>query len=411
MDIGGLKTAQHKGTVIQGLNSVKYRPVNESSKGFSRHLLGSLNGTSTQGTLIDNEVATDLSAISRLLGAEDLEGMDLSDGQLMALEQIGELDLEMIADILEIDLSEINKLHSDLQDLISSLSEEEIDEEISMETLASVLHLVQLSFSNESKQSKSLHGLDQLVKLSKVIELLANQKELSIPEAQKAMEVKDLLKHLQQKMDVAMSGFTSRTKTWNEVMQAAYNRHLPTEISREGVVTEQNRNGQAVSGNNIHISLPRTEQFTMTLSQANGQMRYEQFVKELQTILSRSQMQTQPNMSKLLIKLYPEQLGSLRIELLQQNGIMTAKILATTATAKELLDSQLQGLKQAFTSQNLQVEKIEISQALTDPERQSKGQSQQQPNGQSKQSHQDTSKNDEEHDSASFKEYLVNSEV
>jgi flagellar hook-length control protein FliK len=404
VEIGLMKTVQPKGIAASGIHSMKSKDSNES---FSHHLLGSLNVTSQKSALRDNEVSSDFSMLSQLIGAEGLEGLELSAEQIVALKQMSEMDIGMIADIVGIDLTEITKLHTELQDAISSLSGKEADGEISLESITAVLPLVQLSFKD---QPKNLHRLEQLVKLSKIIELLANQKELPITEAQKIFELKDLMKHLQHKVDTVMSGLTNQPRNWNEVMKAAYNRHLPTEVSGETVQTEQNKNLQAVSGNNLHFVLSKTEQFTMTLSQAKGQIQYEQFVKELQSILSKSQMQTQPNMSKLLIKLYPEQLGSLRIELLQQNGIMTAKILATTATAKELLDSQLQGLKQAFTSQNLQVEKIEISQALSDPERQSKGQSQQQSNGQAKQSQQDP-KNNEEEDSASFKEYLVNSEV
>ncbi|MEL3971327.1 flagellar hook-length control protein FliK [Rossellomorea oryzaecorticis] len=404
MEIGLMKTVQPNETAASGLHSMKPKTPNDS---FSHHLLGSLNVTAQTIALADKEVSYDLNVLSQLVGAEGLEGLELSLEQIAALKQMSELDIGMIADILGIDLTEITKLQTELQDAISSLLGKEADGETSLESLTSVLHLVQLSFTD---QPKNLNRLEQLVKLSKVIELLANQKELPITESQKVIELKDMLKQLQYKVDTVMSGFTNQPRNWNEIMKAAYNRHIPTEVPGEGVQTEQNKNLQAVSGNNLHFVLPKTEQFTMTLSQAKGQIQYEQFVKELQSILSKSQMQTQPNMTKLLIKLYPEQLGSLRIELLQQNGIMTAKILATTATAKELLDSQLQGLKQAFTSQNLQVEKIEISQALSDPERQSKGQSQQQSNGQAKQS-QHEPKNNEEEDSASFKEYLVNSEV
>ena len=67
--------------------------------------------------------------------------------------------------------------------------------------------------------------------------------------------------------------------------------------------------------------------------------------------------------NKLLIKLNPEHLGSLRIELIQKDGMMTAKILATSAQAKDMLEKQIHGLKQAFNGQNIQIEKIEVSQA------------------------------------------------
>ncbi len=45
---------------------------------------------------------------------------------------------------------------------------------------------------------------------------------------------------------------------------------------------------------------------------------------------------------------------------------MTARILASTALGKEMLDSQLHQLRSAFLQQNLQVERIDVSQTLQD---------------------------------------------
>ena len=53
-------------------------------------------------------------------------------------------------------------------------------------------------------------------------------------------------------------------------------------------------------------------------------------------------------MQKLLIKLHPDNLGSLRIELIQKDQTMVARILTTTDAAKEALESHLHSLKDAF---------------------------------------------------------------
>lgn len=403
-----MKTAQPNRSALQGSSPENVTGIN---KPFSHHLLGSLNDT-IQNTAFNKTVSfSNLAVLSQLLGAEGLTDLEISEDQIMELSQMKEWDIQAIAEVLGVDLSELNKLKTDLHAEIYSLSgkkELEENEEIPGGDLRTILHLVQLTFEKGTVHSKDLQGMEQLVKLVKVIVLLAKQKDLHITEVQKIDEMKDLLKLIQHKVEGGGAALANQSKNWNEVMKAAFNRHIPADEFSEAAKLESNK---TVSGNNLPFALPRTEQFTMALSQEKGSVRYEQFVKELQTILSKSLMQAQPNMSKLLIKLYPEQLGSLRIELLQQNGIMTARILATTATAKDLLDSQLQGLKQAFTSQNIQVEKIEISQALTDPERQSKGQSHEQSGGQAKQNQKDSSKSNEEQDTATFKEFLVNSEV
>jgi flagellar hook-length control protein FliK len=406
-----MKTAQPNRSALQGSNPESLATVN---KPFSHHLLGSLKESIENTPLNETNSSSNFTVLSQLLGAEELAELELSEDQITALKQMKELDIQAIAEMLGVNLSDLNKLKTDLQKEIYSLSgNKALDEkeEIPVGDLGTTLHLVQMTFEKGRVRSKDLQGIEHLVKLVKVIELLANKKDLHITEVQKINEMKDLLKHIQHKVDALVPVLANQPKNWNEVMKAAFNRHVPAEDFTEASKLEQNKNHQPIPGNNLPFALPKTEQFTMTLSQEKGSVRYEQFVKELQTILSKSLIQSQPNMSKMLIKLYPEQLGSLRIELLQQNGIMTARILATSASAKELLDSQLQGLKQAFTSQNIQVEKIEISQALTDPERQSKEQSEEKSGGQAKQNQKDSSENNEEQDSSTFKEYLVNSEV
>jgi flagellar hook-length control protein FliK len=405
-----MQTALPNRPTLQGSNLEKLTAAN---KPFSHHLLGSLKDSIQNTALSENEGPLNLAALSQLLGAEGLEGLEISEDQIMALNQLKELDMEAIAQILGVDLTELNKLKANLQAEIYAFSGEKDsveNEEAPGGDLGTILHLIQMTFVKGKVQPKDLQNMEKLVKLVKVIELLANQKDLHIADVQKIHEMKDLMKQIQHKVDAVVSALSHQPKHWNEMVKAAYNRQIPAE-EVSASANKENKIPHTVSGNNHPFVFQKTEQFTMTLPKEKGSVRYEQFAKELQTVLSKSLLQSQPNMSKLLIKLYPEQLGSLRIELLQQNGIMTARILATTASAKEMLDSQLQGLKQAFTSQNIQVEKIEISQALSDPERQSKGNSQEQSGGQAKQNQKDSSKNHEEPESATFKEYLVNSEV
>ncbi|KAA0547935.1 hypothetical protein FZW96_09340 [Bacillus sp. BGMRC 2118] len=104
----------------------------------------------------------------------------------------------------------------------------------------------------------------------------------------------------------------------------------------------------------------RVQQFTLFVEQSSKPVNQEQFIKDFQSILAKSSLQNGTNGMRLLIKLYPEQLGSLRIELIQQQGVLVARMIASSTQAKELLESQLQGLKNAFANQNIQVEKLEI---------------------------------------------------
>ncbi|RKJ06733.1 flagellar hook-length control protein FliK, partial [Butyricicoccus sp. 1XD8-22] len=109
----------------------------------------------------------------------------------------------------------------------------------------------------------------------------------------------------------------------------------------------------------------------------------------------------------------PENLGSIRIEIMQQDGVLSARLLATTQAAKELLDGQLHQLKSAFAHANIQMDRIDIAQSLQETDRNFRDQSmfsnmfrQQQ-----EQENENQDEHDEDEESLSFKDYLINEEV
>ncbi|MEH7234770.1 flagellar hook-length control protein FliK [Bacillus sp. JJ1562] len=111
--------------------------------------------------------------------------------------------------------------------------------------------------------------------------------------------------------------------------------------------------------------LSKVQQYSLFVEQNGKQLPNQQhFIKQFQNILARSSFLNSGGQQKLLINLYPEHLGSLRIELLQSEAGMIARILASSTQAKELVESQLTNLKQTFLAQNISVEKIEVSTQL-----------------------------------------------
>ena len=123
---------------------------------------------------------------------------------------------------------------------------------------------------------------------------------------------------------------------------------------------------QQVASSALGTVVTAKGELTLTEVENRNNARNEALIKEMQTIFKRSNFGQTDGTNRLLIKLYPEHLGQVRIELLQVNGIMTARILASTALGKEMLDSQLHQLRSAFLQQNLQVERIDVSQTLQD---------------------------------------------
>nr|WP_241680131.1 flagellar hook-length control protein FliK [Metabacillus mangrovi] len=72
---------------------------------------------------------------------------------------------------------------------------------------------------------------------------------------------------------------------------------------------------------------------------------------------------------KLFLKLYPEHLGELRIEIMQSDGKWTAKFTAVNAHIKEAIESNLHQLKQGLNQQSLHIDKIEVFQSHSHPGR------------------------------------------
>jgi len=88
-----------------------------------------------------------------------------------------------------------------------------------------------------------------------------------------------------------------------------------------------------------------------------------QFVQEMGKYLVKQFVLTQGNgVSEAKISLHPEHLGQLDIRIVIQNGVLTAKFVAETGAAREILEAQMAQLRTALQGQGLQVERMEVVQ-------------------------------------------------
>lgn len=130
--------------------------------------------------------------------------------------------------------------------------------------------------------------------------------------------------------------------------------------------------------------------------------------KQFEKILASSQLRTFKNgLTQLHVRLHPEHLGSLSVKLTQQDGQLIARIVAETETAKSLIESQLHQLRQAFVTQNIQVEKIEVLTESSEQQQQNQSKSsrdQQDEHEMAQRNGQDERDRDKEEQS--FKEWL-----
>lgn len=155
-----------------------------------------------------------------------------------------------------------------------------------------------------------------------------------------------------------------------------------------------------------------TSVFFQTLTQVASpeQSRAEELMKQLQAILKRANFGQIGGANRLSIRLYPEHLGTLRIELQEVNGVLTARILASSAQARDMLDSRLHQLRAALVSQNLQVERIELSQMLQASDKTEREQLMQQDtrHGATREETEETE--EEQEDEQSFAQFLIDLE-
>ncbi|MER1990688.1 MAG: flagellar hook-length control protein FliK, partial [Solibacillus isronensis] len=153
---------------------------------------------------------------------------------------------------------------------------------------------------------------------------------------------------------------TSKTMTFQQVVQQGQQTTVKVETDTQ-------------TAGHLQQQVTHTKTVTVTLP-AEKPAQSDALIKEIQNLINRSQLSGQPGNMKLFLKLFPENLGQIRIELVQKDGVMTARLLATTAMGKELLENNINQLKAGFVSQNIQMERIDVAQSLQDADRNARDQ-------------------------------------
>jgi len=134
-------------------------------------------------------------------------------------------------------------------------------------------------------------------------------------------------------------------------------------VSMTKINTSETDN-QNFSSSNQSFSGENIKQFALFIGKTTNKAEANQFVRDFQNIIQKSSFTNEMGQQKIFIKLFPEHLGRISIELVKNEHGMTATIIASSGKAKELLQSNLDGLKQALQMNNLQVEKIDLYQSL-----------------------------------------------
>ncbi|MFG3612169.1 flagellar hook-length control protein FliK [Rummeliibacillus stabekisii] len=366
-------------------------------------LLGaSLKLSKTQAQVESNEVKPD--DLMPILQTNTLEEL----GHLLNVKidedelTNGPLTLDKILSSLGIQIEEFQKT-------IKQLTEDDAKAQDIWELLAS---LDQNAYSFVQKIVSSINGgkapelpkaqTSELLQVLKVVTLVSQKTDMTVKQEYLTYQAKEILNVIAEK--AGQQAEQSKTsKLTLPKLQNTQDMNIKTNLeaaTNNQASTVQPLTKEITSNHTISIALPDNKA---------GQA--ETFVKEFQSIIERMQISKNMAGTKLLIKLYPENLGSIRVELSQKDGLLTARFLASTAIGKDMLESQIQQLKQGLVNQHIQLDRIDVAQALSEPARNEKGQQQFQQQSFKQQTNDDQQQPEDKEERSSFEDFLMEMEV
>ncbi|WP_150283901.1 flagellar hook-length control protein FliK [Rummeliibacillus sp. TYF-LIM-RU47] len=366
-------------------------------------LLGaSLKLSKTQAQVESNEVKPD--DLMPILQTNTLEEL----GQLLNV-KIDEDELTNGPLTLDKILSSLGIQNEEFQKTIKQLTEDDAKAQDIWDLLAS---LDQNAYSFIQKIVSSINGgkapelpkaqTSELLKVLKVVALVSQKTDMTVKQEYLTYQAKEILNVIAEK--AGQQAEQSKTsKLTLPKLQNTQDMNIKTNLeaaANNQASTVQPLTKEITSNHTISIALPDNKA---------GQA--ETFVKEFQSIIERMQISKNMAGTKLLIKLYPENLGSIRVELSQKDGLLTARFLASTAIGKDMLESQIQQLKQGLVNQHIQLDRIDVAQALSEPARNEKGQQQFQQQSFKQQTNDDQQQPEEKEERSSFEDFLMEMEV
>jgi flagellar hook-length control protein FliK len=276
------------------------------------------------------------------------------------------LTSENLAEMLAIDLEQ-------LQALMQQLEMEQVDVTnvwAMLEAAPQLLEKLQTDLTVEVTVSAD-EAVD-LLQFMKLAQLIGEKTDTVFTQQTQLINMSDALKQVvTQILPVLQPNVTNQqSQTPLAVVQQVVQ---PVNIEQKVEAPTQSSNNESLLQHNQQSNQSnRTVTVTLPTNQAS---QAEALAKEIANLLNRSQMSNSQGTIKLMLKLFPENLGQIRIEIVQQNGVMSARLLATTQVGKELLDSSLNQLKTTLAAQNIQVDRLDVAQALQETDKNFRDQS------------------------------------
>jgi len=346
------------------------RTVGESSGKFGSMLsdnVANLSTTSVGGETTEssvNESGEELASLLEILLIGDLR--DVEQGEQLVEEMLYTTAPFEKHPLLKelIGMGESQSIEEMLTSLLAGGSEQET---IEVENMLQQLQQF-IATLNEGEAlpfvRDQMSVVETILKFSKMYALMKNHLDLSHEQLENIEQLEKSLEKLTSKLEELVQ---SSSKDKGNVASLLLGRQQFTNIVQASP-SQKSTTGIQSESSGIHnpfMTMSKVEQYVLNTQNIKTSGDSEGLLKSFENILSKAQFTNQNGIQKLLIKLNPENLGTLRIELVQREGVMMARIIASSNGAKELLDGQLHGLKQAFVNQNIPVEKIELSQQFS----------------------------------------------
>lgn len=318
-------------------------------------------------------------SISGILEEDSLEslleqlGVELDESGLFAL--VGEestpialdelMTLDNLTELLGITKAELSQI---IEQLLGDAKQEITDVWSLIEQAPNILNEVLAAVQKPEQNNVQPKELQQIVQLLKLAQLAGSKVDTVYQQEIQLASLKDALLALanEAQKSAGTEQSTVKTTTFQQVVQQGQQSSLNQQTTVK-VETDTQTAGH------IQQQVTQTKTVTVTLP-AEKPAQSDALIKEIQNLINRSQLSGQPGNMKLFLKLFPENLGQIRIELVQKDGVMTARLLATTAMGKELLENNINQLKAGFVAQNIQMERIDVAQSLQDADRNARDQ-------------------------------------
>jgi len=329
------------------------------------------------------------------------------DGQAIAFDEM--MSMENLLSVLNIDQSQLLET---VQQLTGKTVEGVEDIwQLMNAVLENETEIVQqLITALNGEQKATPKQAEQLLKFLKLSQISGKNSDLLTEQSATLEELKNMLKSVAGEIQNNIQTTKNLSgKVYFEGFEQVVQKIVKTAESIEKTETSESTKTNVVPTTNL---TNQTKTISIMLPTEKG-AQSEALAKEIQNLINRSQISNTPGTTKLLLKLYPENLGSVRIEIMQQDGVLSARLLTTTAMGKELLESQLQQLKNAFANANIQMDRIDIAQSLQEADRNLKDQSQFGHQFKQQTEQEETEQDEQEDDSEkiSFSDFLINEGV